>query len=66
VALGQLTLDLFERAAEFMQRLPRYADSIVSDRDSYDPTAHPAPHAHRAAVGGEFYGVGKKLERDLL
>ena len=64
--LGQLAFHLLERPAELAQRVFRNADAVVLDGDGDHAAAHAAAHGHRAAVGREFHGVRKKIERDLL
>src|ERR1700722_113076 len=66
VALGQLAFDLLERPAELVQRIFGNADAGVFDGDGDFAGSHIAAHGHRAAVRREFYGVGKKVQSDLL
>ena len=68
--LGVLALNLFKRKSQSGKVLLGNADPVVADRDP-DPIAHRrsaelTQHRHPAAPRGELYGIGKKVEQNLL
>src|SRR5256885_8893150 len=66
VALGEPTLDLFERASKLGERVVRDADAGVGDGDAHPFRGPSCTDGDAAALGRELDRVGEKIEHDLL